>query len=440
MNKLLTVVSAAVITSAAAQANAGGFLIPENSARATGRANAVTASVSDASAAYYNPGGLGLVQGIVINLGATLILPSSSFTEDGSNEETSVRDADAVTPNFYMAAQLSKVVRVGIGFNVPFGSQLNWPATSPAADEVRRISLRAAFITPVVGFDLGHIVPGLTAGVGIDLVPSTLELKRDIWFGEDTGKAHLAGSGFGVGARGGLTYRPPLTPGLSFGLAYRSQVAIDFEGDGSFAAPAPYRSSLPPDGVISTSITLPQSVLAGISYHVLPELEVEFDVNWVGWSSFDEVDLKLPDASHEILTQDYSDIFTLRAGAEYTIADAGVAVRGGYTYDPTPIPARHLTTLLPDIDRHVLAVGASYDRLPLGGTADLGVLWVLPGSKRTSDTLGEPDHKGSFDVSAWVVGLGYSMQLGRRPAKAASPRYVNAEKEAKRGGRVASGP
>src|SRR5262245_21908948 len=60
-------------------ARAGGFHIDEQDARATGRAGAVTANPANASAIYYNPGGVGMLNGLGIEVGGALISPSSSF-------------------------------------------------------------------------------------------------------------------------------------------------------------------------------------------------------------------------------------------------------------------------------------------------------------------------------------------------------------------------
>jgi hypothetical protein len=39
-------------------------------------------------------------------------------------------------------------------------------------------------------------------------------------------------------------------------------------------------------------------------------------------------------------------------------------------------------------------------------------LWLLPGSRKTSDTLYMPFYKGSFDVSAWVASVSVTAALG----------------------------
>ncbi len=418
----VALLAAALLPAASAGvAHAGGFLIPETSARATGRADAVTATDTDASAAYYNPGGLGFVDGVVVGLGGTVVVPDATFTQQGTSDTTEMNSGPAIIPNLYAAAQVNSVVRVGVGFNIPFGSTVQWPSDSPGADVVRTLTLRAPFVSPVLGLDLSRWVPGLSVGGGVDLVPASVELKRDIFFGGDVGSAHLAGNGFGVGGRGGVMLRPPSMPWLSLGATYRSKVKIDFDGNGNFDAPPPYRSTLPPDGSISTSITLPQSIAAGVAFRVLPDFELEGDVNWTGWSSFDQLDITLPDGSHSVTPEGYRDTYTWRAGAEYRLPRYALALRAGYAYDPTPIPRQYLTVQLPDINRQVVSVGASYEQLPWDARLDAGVMWVLPGSRTTADTIDMPELKGTYDLNAWVVGLGFSVDLGRRSHQVSRP-------------------
>ncbi len=401
-----------VQTTAAGMAHAGGFYIPEINARATGRADAVTASDHDGSAIFFNPGGLGFAEGVQVELGASLIVPDASFTAQSNGTTTEMTSDPSVVPNLFAVAKVNRVLRVGLGVDIPFGSTVAWPASSPAADVTRSVTLRAVYVSPVAALNLSQWLPGLAIGGGIDLVPSGVELQRDVFFGEDVGSAKLAGTGFGIGARAGAMYRPPAFSRLSLGVAYRSPVKIDFSGNGNFDAPSPYRSSLPPDGDVTTSITLPQSVLAGVAFRILPNLELEGDLDWTGWSSFDQLDLTLPDGTHSIVPEGYRDTFTWRGGAEYRLPSYGLSLRAGYAYDPTPIPRQYLSVQLPDINRHVVSAGVGYDRLPYDARVDAGVLWVLPGSRQNSGTVEPSEAAGKYDVSAVVVGLGLALDFG----------------------------
>ena len=195
----------------------------------------------------------------------------ASYT-DPSGAKTESDTPTQGVPGIFLSSRVHPMVAVGIGFYTPFGLAVSWPDSSPQNDVIHEEALHTFFITPSVGVNLGSFVPGLSAGIGLDLVPATVDLKQDVYFGTDRGTAHLGGTAFGVGGRIGVMYRPTSQPALSLGAMYRTQVKEDFSGTGDFDAPAPYRGQLPPDGDVKTSITLPQQVSVGAAYKIDPRL------------------------------------------------------------------------------------------------------------------------------------------------------------------------
>ena len=395
---------ASLLLCAASTAHANGFVLNDHGAQATGRAGAVVATVDNGSAVAHNPGGLAIEDGTNIYVGASLILASASFTQEGTDITTDTTSPPAVTPTVYATSRVHELVTVGLGFHTPFGSRIEWPHESPGADESTVQQLRSFFITPVVGLNLGQYVPGLTIGGGLDLVPASVLLEQDIWFGQDTGTAVLGGTAFGVGGRVGVIYQPPALPQLSVGAAWRSAVRLDFAGNGDFDAPAPFRSQLPPDGDISASITLPQTISGGVAFRAMDNLEFEVDAIFMGWSAVDQLELVLTDTTL-VLPRDYTDTVSIRVGAEFSMPEKNLDLRVGYMYDPSPIPADRLTVSLPDKDRHDITAGASYHLQDGKYNIDFGMLWVLPGDRDTADTPDEPALKGTFGVTALVTSL-----------------------------------
>jgi long-chain fatty acid transport protein len=385
-------------------AHANGFLLNEFDAKAVGRGNAVTASDTDPSSIYYNIGGLAGGEGTNVQVGGSLIAPEATFTDTAGNKTASDTNPQGVV-GVFVSSRVSSLISLGFGFYTPFGLAISWPATSLQTDVVKDEALHTFFLTPSFGLNLGSYVPGLTAGVGMDIVPATVELKQYIPFGDVMGVAHLGGTAVGVGARVGAMYKPPSVPGLSVGAMYRTDVKLDFSGSGDFDAPAPFRGQLPPDGDVHTSVTLPQQVSGGVAYKFLPDFELEANVIWTNWSKFKELNITVPAAGSGTMViggpREWENKTTFRVGAEYGFPTIGAAVRAGYIYDPTPVPATHLTAELPDFNRHDVTIGASKTFGDYG--AHVGLLWVLPGSRTTSDVANMPEHKGTYDVSAFVA-------------------------------------
>jgi long-chain fatty acid transport protein len=237
-----------------------------------------------------------------------------------------------------------------------------------------------------------------------------VRLTRDILFGSDVASAALSGTAFGLGFRAGLAYRPSALPALAFGLSYHSPVQLQFRGEADFDAPPAYRGSLPPDGDVRTSVTLPQMLSLGIAVAPLPAWEIEIDGNWRGWSSYDRLDVTLPDGQVQSSRKNWKNSLTLRLGSEYTFEQRWSA-RLGVAWDQTPIPTDTLDFQLPDVDRVALSAGFGA-QISQALRADLGVLYVLPGERSTSmENPLEPPVKGTFGVDAWVAGLSLGIQL-----------------------------
>jgi long-chain fatty acid transport protein len=390
---------------------ASGFNINEQDARATGRAGAVLANPGTAAAIHYNPAGIAPLAGLHINLGGSLVAPSAEFEPAEGGAKTAAESETFVLPHAYASARLTDIVALGIGVNAPFGLAVVWPSTSPGRAQVREAELRTLFVSPTLGLELSRWAPGLAFGASLDLVPASVRLIRDVPFGTDVGRAALSGSAFGVGARAGLLYRPKNRPDWSFGVTYRSPVALHFEGDANFDAPALYRSALPPDGAGKTKVTLPQSLMLGVMFEPIRSWEIEVDGGWVGWSSYDRLDIELPNGEVTRSLRSWRDTLVLRAGTEYTFEERWTG-RVGMIFDQSPVPSTTLDFQLPDAPRFDLTAGFGAALSPQV-QLDIGALWVLPTSSTTSNanTLAPPI-KGTFDVSAWVVTISLGMQFG----------------------------
>jgi long-chain fatty acid transport protein len=218
----------------------------------------------------------------------------------------------------------------------------------------------------------------------------------------------------------GLLYRPPALPEVAIGVSYRSPVTLDFSGQVDFDAAQPYRAALPPDGDAETSVTLPQIVSVGVQFSPLRELQLEVDGNWRGWSSYDRLDIELPDGSVDSEAKDWNDSLTLRLGGEYTIQERW-RVRAGVIWDEAPVPAERLDFQVPDADRVDLTLGFGA-RITEQRSVDFGALYVLPQRRSTAmaDPL-EPPIKGRFGLDVWVFGLSVGVELETKPGPALEP-------------------
>lgn len=385
------------------------FNINEHDAKVTGRGGAAAASDTEASSVVFNPGGIPIAEGAQVSINGSLYLAQGSYEPAAGGTKVTTDSAPSVVPSISATARVNELVGVGVALHLPFGLATSWPDRHPQQSVIQDQSLRTYFITAAVGVNLDKYAPGLSVGGGIDLVPATVQLERAVLFGDTQGTAVLGGDAFGVGARFGVMYHPAALPQLKFGAMWRSQVALDFEGNGDFDIAQPYRDQLPPDGAISTSITLPQSFVGGIAYSPIPKLEIEANAVWIQWSKFKELRIELPDGTATVAPQNYGNTTTFRLGGEYAINDQA-SVRAGFIYDPTPIPDTTQTAQLPDINRFNVTLGGTYKFRDYA--ASLGILWVTPGDRPTSDATYMPLYKGTYGVQALVTALSLSGTFG----------------------------
>jgi long-chain fatty acid transport protein len=403
-------------------ASANSFNINEHDARVTGRGGAMAAASDDAAAIVFNPAGLALIDGTNISIGGSLYIAKGSYGDGTSTVETD--SPPTPVPNIYFGTRINQMIAVGVGVHFPFGLAVSYPEGHPQATIAQDSDLRTAFISPTVGLNLDKQVPGLTVGVGIDIVPASIELKRALEFGDTTGTVDLAADTIGYGFRAGVMYHPPKAKKLKLGVMYRHSVKLDFEGQADFDIAEPFRSQLPPDGDATASITLPASVWGGIAYSPRDNLELEFDAVWIHWAQTFPKDanrggdatsltINLPGGQVSEVPQDYEDTMTYRLGVDYFLPKNKINLRAGLIYDPTPIPTTTQTAQLPDVDRFAITGGASFKLTPKLDL-HLSALYIPHIERDSSDDPAIPIFHGTYGVDALVLSAGLSGTFGKK--------------------------
>ncbi len=257
-------------------------------------------------------------------------------------------------------------------------------------------------------------------GAGLDVRLSKFELARRLTaspnpFPVPTDVAELtleSGTDTGVGFNLGLLASP--TENLSFGLSYRHEVSIDHGAQANFvqiltgnqAVDDVVARALPASQPATASFTYPGSIAAGVAFRRGYWL-VEADVQWMLWSSFDNVTITYANAPayDTVLPQEWASTWRGALGVEYLIGDDW-EVRGGFGYDHSPAPTETISPFIHDADRYTFGGGGSwkYERLRL----DFNLRYV---AFRTSSTLGisRYDYNGSYSSGGLQVGasLGY---------------------------------
>ncbi len=413
----------AMVALAASPAFGAGFGIFEHGSKAMGMASAFTAQANDPSAMFYNAAGLAFQHQRAFELGTTLISADSTFDGaapfPGPGANGKQKSAVFYPSHAYYVQPLAPGWTFGLGFNSPFGLTTEWenPDSWPGRFIATKTVLRTFDLNPTLAW---QATPNFGIGIGIVGRWSDLELNRHIPVFNpvtggvsDVGKAHLKSDlDTGYGFNLGILHK--VNPSFSWGFSYRSRISIDYKGDGTFtqtltgippfdaavAAQVPFDQKLP----IKTSIDYPDLASLGFAFGLTPNVTLETDVNWTGWSSFDKVVLSFPNnpAFSQTIEEKYDDSFNYRAGVNWVISPT-TQWRFGAVYDETPQPEQSVGPLLPDANRTGLSLGYGYT-----GAWKFDVAFMyLPFADRTrsTDFAGDAVFHGKFQTTAYLLGL-----------------------------------
>lgn len=389
-------------------ATAGGFQLNEHGARALGQGGAFTARAGDPSAIFFNGAGLSFLSGTNIMLGATAVIPSTTFRgpiEYNTNAETKMDKQIFTPPNVYITHSMDNGLSFGAGVFTPYGLGTEWPDNWVGRGITTKIELQTFFINPTVAY---RILPQLSISAGFDYVFANVTLKKKITNFSPEGDLSLKGDGHGTGFTAGILYKPMDI--VSVGASYRSKTKLDLSGTANFSnLPAP-AVVLFPGGDVSTSITTPANYFIGVAVKPINDLEIEFDYQGIGWSSYNELPITFTTQTaaqtNQVQIENYKDTYMLRIGAEYTYCLW--QFRAGYIYDHSPVEDAYVDPLLPDANRNDICVGVGYK---LTESIQLDVAYMFVGFKQRTVTNTISQFDGTYNSTADLFGLDISYRF-----------------------------
>ncbi|MCP3161848.1 outer membrane protein transport protein [Myxococcus sp. QH3KD-4-1] len=387
---------------AAGVSQAAGFQIDTQSARATGLGNAATAWMEDSSAIYSNAANILGVKTLDITVGDTGILPLLEFTPTGGSTQGQKLTVSP-PPHVFAVFRPFEKLAFGVGAYAPYGARSHWEDDFVGRFRGQQSNLAAYYINPTVAYQLHDAI---RVGAGVDIVRSTVEIRRALNFLDSEGSVHLGGGAWGVGFNAGL--QAELLPGeLTLGVHYRSSVAVTFEGQADFQnIPVEFQQRMT-DQRVSADVTFPATLAIGLAFYPMERLTVALDAQVTYWSSFEALAIEFPDtpALNNPIAKTWSTKAKYHLGAEYAVTPQ-LQARAGLVADLSPSPSETLTPDLPDADRFKVAIGAGYTT-PSGLRADVGYQFVFLADTEST----APGMEGNYSGSAHVLGvtLGYAL-------------------------------
>ncbi len=399
---------------------AGGFQLNEHGARALGMGGAFTAVANDPSAVYWNGAGLSFIKGTNIVFGASFIAPNSKF-RGVSPDITEYRGKNLLfyPVNFFASRQLNDKFTVGLGFTTPYGLGTEWDDNWIGRYLAVETSLQTFIITPVIAYKPVEAF-SISAGFVYSFANVLITKKNSIGlnpgdpvFINSDAFIHLEGDDkFAWGFTAGLMIKP--TNFLTIGASYRSEVNYGFEGTATVEAPEQVLSRVP-QGAITAELTTPQNIVGGIAVDVSDKLKLSADFQYIGWSSYDKLEVVFTDANYVSSSpRNYDDSYILRLGGAYKLNDKTTFL-GGVYYDKIPVSTEFLNPSLPEGNRIGLSLGIEahiFDNLTVQGS----YLFIRGQQLTVEDSEeiyspGGSKFNGTYNTYANIFGLSFLLSL-----------------------------
>ena len=397
MNKSAAALVLTGVAAAVSTAYAAGFQLTEQSSLGLGRAYAGAGIVGDdLSAVHYNPAGMTLLEGTRFQAGGTWIALNADYNGKYGDSENG-RLKGQMIPAGYVTHQVNDKIWLGFAMTVPFGMGTEYDRNWSQSQRGTNAKIYTFDMNPNIAWKVNDF---LSVGAGVSVQYAKAELgmgmkEPGIYSGHGKVEADSWDWGFNLG----IMISP--TDKLRFGLAYRSAIEHDAEGDLKLSnvssSALPFLNYLNGENLdMTTSIKTPDTVMLTGTWEATDQLRLSGLIRWANWSNFDELKLEneipsglgslVPDPYKPLLSKfsevsiqnDWQDTWLFSVGADYKINSA-FTVRGGIAYETSPIDDQSTRmAVIPDTDRVWLSLGASWHatkdlQFDVGATYLMGV-------------------------------------------------------------------
>lgn len=406
-SKFTQTLLASALAVVAGSASAAAFQLAEVSTSGLGRAYAGEAAIADnAAVVATNPALMSLLKQPEISVGAIYVDPNINLTSPMPGFAYKNIAPNALVPTVYGVYPINEKFAVGGGLNVNYGLATEFDDKYAGGFLGGKTDLTA------INFNLSgayRVTEKFSVGLGLNAVHAKAKLERYAGVAlklkvpnvaplaalpANTVISKLQGDKWGFGWNAGLVYE--FNERNRIGVAYHSQVDINFKGQYSNQFPSALAQVLSTQGITATdgkeipgTLHLPLPAYWEISgYHKMTDrFAMHYSYKYTQWSKFKELRAKGTDGKTLFSkTEEFRDSSRIALGASYDVTDA-LTVRTGIAYDESAAD-EHNTISIPDTDRTWFSVGATYHFTP-NVSIDAGFAH-LKGKKNTFKEEGVP--------------------------------------------------
>jgi long-chain fatty acid transport protein len=244
----------------------------------------------------------------------------------------------------------------------------------------------------------------LHAGVGLDVMWSSLAFKQNISPLYPAWWTKAYGDGVGVGANLGLTWQ--ITSRQRVAVTYRSPITVNYGG--TFHE---YNSPLGNyDSGFSSQIKFPTIVGLGYGLQINDKVRVESDLEWVQFSRFQNLPINIsndPLVPSQNIAENWKDTFTAGVGGDWKFADHWV-LRGGYQFFQSPVPDSTFSPTIPDADQNVITVGIGWKGRH--GSLEAAYGFDLYNDRNITNDQ-NPNYNGKYTFSVHLFSVAYQYKF-----------------------------
>lgn len=337
-----------------------GFALYEFSARSTAMGGAAMANEAEPASLAVNPALITELEGTQAQLGLTAV--TADATTSVAGQTRSLKNDVWYLPNFFITQKWSDQVSFGLGgfSRYGLGGEYQDPVTSWIGSNLAyKVKLETFSFTPTIAVKASD-----EFSVAMGLEAMVISFAQNSYFNLDpsnSGNYEISGSGVSWGGNFSFIYKPEWAEKWALGGMYRTKVKQNLNGrinaDGK-SFPLINIHGADAEG----SISLPDSISAGIAFRPTDAWTLEAGIVGTFWSSYDQILIQYTDSESSPVIRNkkkYKDVYRLNFGTEYKL-NQNWALRAGYVYDKSPINKHEMDTLVPVDDRHIASIGAGY--------------------------------------------------------------------------------
>jgi long-chain fatty acid transport protein len=393
---------------------ANGYDVPNVNPRDLAMSGAAVAAQRDAAATYALPAALSRMEGLDVSLAAGLLdLRTTWKAPDGS----SLAGTPDASTKFHPAYPLSLFASygttlaghgagAGLGMNIPAGGNMYWPDDWAGRGRIITVNRRLYGFYGNVAYEL---IPQIRLSGGLNYIYATEYLKQGIQPSPDAyGELSTSGGGFGFQVSG--EFKPTARLPLTIGVDYKHEVRMNLKGDAHFVVPdsllQPGSAAAPVDQGVSHELTYPNTLNVGLAYRVIKPLLITGTYTFNRYSVYGQDVFQGDKGTTITVNRNYSNGYTFRLGAEYTLLDR-LDLRVGALRDISGLDVRYYSPTLPDANAWAASVGAGYT---IGYNLAVNAAFFYAWMDRIQQT-GNLELPGIYDTRVYIFSLGVEWRL-----------------------------